>query len=134
MDPRLELLLENILRRPPAANLQRLTALAAARGVTLPPDYLEFMNESDGGEGDLGTTWLQLWPASQIIDEAQREEQRYEDVFLFAGNGANAIYGFDAAHDNEIVEGDWIGLDRNELIPRGRTLLSFLDSLIANPA
>ena len=33
---------------------------------------------------------------------------RYDDVMLFAGDGANTIYGFDARSDGEIVEGDWM--------------------------
>lgn len=63
----------------------------------------------------------------RIIDQAEREQQRYEDVFLFAGDGSKTIYGFDAAHDNEIVEGDWIGLNRDEMIVHGHTLRRFLE-------
>jgi hypothetical protein len=35
------------------------------------------------------------------------------------GDGANTVYGFDRFRDGEIVEGDWIGLNRDELIAHG---------------
>jgi len=54
---------------------------------------------------------------------------RYEGVVLFAGNGGNIVYGFDRFRDGEIVEGDWIGLSRDELIPHGKSLREFLRSI-----
>jgi hypothetical protein len=54
---------------------------------------------------------------------------RYEGVVLFAGDGANTVYGFDRFRDGEIVEGDWIGLNRDELIAHGKTLAEFLRSI-----
>jgi hypothetical protein len=50
-------------------------------------------------------------------------------VLLFAGNGANTIYGFNAAADGEIVEGDRIGLNQHELIRRGTSFTEFLEAL-----
>jgi hypothetical protein len=53
----------------------------------------------------------------------------YEGVVLFASDGANTVYGFDRFRDGEIVEGDWIGLNRDELIARGTTFAEFLRSI-----
>lgn len=122
-------LLGDVKLNPSGGNVQDLGEVAAAHGVELPEDYVEFINESDGAEGDLGTTWLQLWSVARIIDEAGRKPQHYQDVLLFAGNGANAIYGFDAANASAIIEGDWIGLSRDELIEHGYTFREFLESL-----
>jgi hypothetical protein len=103
-------------------------AAAGAHGVELPGDYVEFMGESDGALGDVGEEYLELWPVQEILETAVGETP-YEGVLLFAGNGANAIYGFDAQREGEIVEGDWIGLRRDQLISHGRTLKEFLQSL-----
>jgi hypothetical protein len=93
-------------------------------GFPLPPDYLAFMAASDGATVDLGERRIELWPVAEVLAVASRE-QRYDGVLLFAGDGANTVYGVDA--DGEIVEGDWIGLDRDELIRHGRTLSALLE-------
>jgi hypothetical protein len=50
-------------------------------------------------------------------------------VVLFAGDGANTAYGCDRFRDGAIVEGDWIGLNRDELIAHGKSLTEFLRSI-----
>lgn len=120
-------LLAGMVTRPPA-DKAALDSLSADTGLNLPEDYLAFMATSDGGEGDVGEAWIELWPVAQIR-EALRVAPWYEGVVLFAGNGANTVYGFDHFRDCEIVEGDWIGLNRDELIPHGRTFAEFLQSI-----
>jgi hypothetical protein len=133
MDERLSELLGNLEQRePPAATtVDTLVQAAAVHGVELPSAHLDFMRRSDGGEGDVGETWLELWSVARILNQAEDAEHPYEEVFLFAGDGANTIYCFDARNASEITEGDWIGLGRDELIAHGRSFLSFLESLAA---
>ena len=127
MTDELRRLLSKVATRDPAVPAA-LDALVAESGVSPPEDYLAFMASSDGGEGDVGETWIELWPIARIRGTLA-SEPRYEGVILFAGNGANTVYGFDRFRDNEIVEGDWIGLNRDELIPHGPTFADFLRSL-----
>jgi hypothetical protein len=114
-------------RRPaePAA-LERLTAAA---GMNLPHEYLTFMAVSDGGEGDLGETWIEIWPTARVLGEFE-SGPHFEGVLLFAGDGANTVYGFDRFRDGHVVEGDWIGLNREELIAHG-TFADFVTALAA---
>ena len=115
-------------RAPPdPATVERLTAAA---GMTLPNEYLTFMASSDGGEGDLGRTWIEIWPAARVLGELESRPPHYGGVVLFAGNGANTVYGFDRFRDGEVVEGDWIGLNRDELIAHG-TFANFVTNLVA---
>lgn len=104
--------------RSPAdkAALDRLVALA---GMTLPDEYLAFMASSDGGEGDVGDRWIEIWPVNRVLTELE-SKTRYEGVVLFAGDGANTVYGFDGLRNAQVIEGDWIGLNRDEVIPHGR--------------
>jgi hypothetical protein len=48
---------------------------------------------------------------------------------LFARDGVNTIYGFDARAGGEIVEGDWIELNRDALIRHGKSFTAFLEAL-----
>ena len=97
--------------------------------MSLPHDYLSFMALSDGCDGDLGETWIEIWPAARVLGELERKP-RYEGVVVFGGDGANTVYGFDRFRDGEVVEGDWIGLNRDELIAHG-TFADFVTALAA---
>jgi hypothetical protein len=128
MNPALADLIRGLTARPPQ-DVKPLLELASARGVTLPADYMDYMSESDGGEGDVGSGYVEIWPVAKVLHTAELEPAVYDDFLAFAGDGANIVYGFDAAATGEIVEGDWIGLGRDEVIPRGRTFMEFLQSL-----
>jgi hypothetical protein len=123
----LERLLANVSRREPAS-ADALARLPAELGIPLPDDYVAFMKSSNGGEGEVGSAWIEIWPVERVGDDPEASPP-YEEVALFAGDGGNTIYGFDRFRDGEIVEGDWIGLSRDELIPHGKTLTEFLRSI-----
>jgi hypothetical protein len=86
--------------------------------VKLPDGYLTFLAASDGGEGDVGERWLEIWPVARVLDELE-SGPHYEGVVLFAGDGANTVYGFDRFRDGDVIEGDWIGLNREEIVVHG---------------
>jgi hypothetical protein len=130
MNPRLKALIQDLEARPPV-DVELLRQAAADTGVALPEDYLEFMGATNGAVGDVGSTWIELWPIDEILHAAAYGDSPYECVFLFAGDGANTIYGFDARASNEIVEGDWIGVSREQLIRHGRSFTDFLSRLAA---
>lgn len=129
MDEELRELVAQLLpvARPRPADIEALRALAAAYGTPLPDDYLDYMTYSDGGEGPVGDGWIQLWPVWRILQfHESNDPPIYDDFLAFAGNGGNTLYGFDVNRGGEIVEGDWIGLAREEVMPRGRTLKELL--------
>jgi hypothetical protein len=123
MNSELRRLVEHLETRPPA-DVRPLEDAAAQAGVELPQDYLEFMATTNGAAGDIGSTWVEFWPVHEILRAAG--DSPYEGVFLVAGDGANTIYGFDVRANNEIVEGDWIGLSREQLIRHGPNFTNFL--------
>jgi hypothetical protein len=110
-------LLTALARRPPA-DPEAVARLIERSGVKLPDEYLTFLATSDGGDGDVGERWLEIWPVARVLDELE-SGPRYEGVVLFAGDGANTVFGFDRLRDGEVVEGDWIGLNREEVIAHG---------------
>jgi len=107
------------------AEIDSLVALARSMGFELDAEYLDLLRESDGADRMVGDTALVVWPVDQVLEA----HDRYEGVLLFAGDGANTVYGFDARAGGEIVEGDWIGLGRDELIRHGRSFGGFLERL-----
>ena len=107
-----------------------LKRLVAAARVALPHEYVAFLAISDGGEGDVGNRWIEFWPVGRVLEELEGEPH-YEGVVLFAGNGANMVYGFD--RDGDVVEGDWIGLNRDEVIERG-TFRRFVEGVARDQA
>jgi hypothetical protein len=123
----LETLLANVSRRDPAS-VEALDRLVAGSDLPLPDDYVAFMASSNGGDGDVGRVWIEFWSVERVEAELQ-SNPHYEGVALFAGDGANTVYGFDGFRDGEIVEGDRIGLNRNELIAHGKSLTEFLRSI-----
>jgi hypothetical protein len=107
-----------------------LKQLVAAAGVALPDEYLAFLAISDGGEGDVGDRWFEFWPVGRVLEELEGGPH-YEGVVLFAGDGANTVYGFN--RDDNVVEGDWIGLNRDELIEHG-TLIRLVEGVARGQA
>ena len=130
LTPLLQDLVRNLSIREPR-DLEPIATLAAERGLALPTDYLDYMTQSDGGEGDVGSGYVEIWPVAKVLEVAAIEPPVYDDFLAFAGDGANVVYGYDIAAGGGIVEGDWIGLGRDEVIPRGRTFTEFLQSLAA---
>ena len=110
-------LLAALARRAPA-DPETIARLIERSGVKLPDEYLTFLAASDGGDGDVGERWLEIWPVARVLDELE-SGPRYEGVMLFAGDGANTVFGFDRFRDGEVVEGDWIGLNRDEVVAHG---------------
>jgi hypothetical protein len=110
-------LLAPLAKRPPA-DRATLGRLVEAAGLELPDEYLAFMASSDGGEGDIGERWVEIWPVDRVLAGLE-SESHYAGVVLFAGDGANTVYGFDRLRGGQVVEGDWIGLSRDDVIPHG---------------
>jgi SMI1 / KNR4 family (SUKH-1) len=127
VDAQLTRMIEKLETRAPT-DVEPLRRAAEDAGIDLPRDYVEFMAASNGASGDVGSSWIELWPVDEILDAAEGESP-YDGVFLFAGDGANTIYGFDAGANSEIVEGDWIGLSRDRLIRHGQSFGEFLKRL-----
>lgn len=53
-------------RREPAGDAA-IKQLEAALGGTIPADYLEFLQWSNGGEGKVGRAYVSLWRAEEIV-------------------------------------------------------------------
>jgi hypothetical protein len=83
----------------PRAALERLSREA---GITLPPNYLDLLAISNGGEGDLAVEpgWVALWPAESVLELNQRYELAsfVPGLFGIGSNGGGELIALDARH------------------------------------
>ena len=81
--------------------------------VVLPNDYIEFMKRHNGGQGDIGETWLILYrleELQEINDDYEIDSQRFyfnlssgqwesiknvKNKSIIGSNGGGELYGID---------------------------------------
>jgi hypothetical protein len=55
------------LARSEPADPAALERLVAATGGALPEEYLAFVAINDGGESDVGDSWIEFWSAGRVL-------------------------------------------------------------------
>lgn len=67
--------------------------------VVLPKQYLEFMKNHNGGEGDIGETWLILLPLEKLqeINDDYCMENFLPNHIIIGSNGNGELYGVDSS-------------------------------------
>ena len=98
--------------------------ISSVLGIPLPSQYIDFMREHNGGEGDIGgISWLMLdrIETLQELNEAIREFLP-EGVIIIGSDGGSELYGVNAEGTYlnlpETIEEEYIsylGNDLNEL-------------------
>lgn len=65
--------------------------------VVLPKDYVAFMKIHNGGEGDIGETWLILYPLEELqeINDDYEIEEFLPGHIIIGSNGGGELYGID---------------------------------------
>ena len=106
--------------------------LIATVGITLPPEYAEYLRVTNGGEGDLGVEpgWFQIWPAEQVV-ELNGAYQVRENLPGFLGigsNGGGELLAFDARSESPwpVVMIPFIPMDKAEARQVARDFESFV--------
>ena len=89
--------------------------------VVLQKQYVEFMEEHDGGEGDIGETWLILFPLEELqeINNDYCIEEFLPNHIIIGSNGGGELYGIndEGYYFNvpEMIEDNIITLFGNDL-------------------
>ncbi len=67
--------------------------------LRLPPEYIDQLAASDGGEGDLGVQpgWIVLWPADEVLahNAGYSVSEFLPGFFGFGSNGGGELLAFD---------------------------------------
>ena len=66
--------------------------------VVLPKQYLEFMKMHNGGQGDIGETWLEFFTLEDLqeINDDYCIEDFLPDHIIIGSNGNGELYGIDS--------------------------------------
>lgn len=66
--------------------------------VVLPKKYLEFMKTHNGGKGDIGETWLELFSLEELqeINDDYCIDDFLPDHIIIGPNGNGELYGIDS--------------------------------------
>ncbi|MCH5347918.1 MAG: SMI1/KNR4 family protein [Oscillospiraceae bacterium] len=64
-------------------------------GVKLPQNYIDFMKEHNGGEGDIGESWLVLYPMEELQKYNDNSEisEYLPNHIIIGGDGGEELYG-----------------------------------------
>ena len=86
-------------RKAPAASAAAIAELARITPTELPAEYLAFLSQSNGGEGELGAEpgWLVMWKAEEVLDLNRQYEvaTNAPGFFGFGSNGGGELIAFD---------------------------------------
>lgn len=99
----------------PATDPEYLSGLSDQLGFSLPPDYLDFLRQHNGGEGLVGEQYLVLFGSEELAEFNQEYEvQEYAPgIFLFGSNGGGEAFGFDLRSSGmPVVRIPFVGMDR----------------------
>ncbi len=105
MDPGVRDKLRTILKAPYAdagASEESLQSLMAELGFALPEEYLDFMRQTNGYTGEVGSNgFVCIWPADEVFptNEANHYREWIPGLVLFASNESGDFYAFDMRHD-----------------------------------
>ena len=117
----------------PGASENLLKKVELQLGVSLPPEYVDFVKYSNGAEGIIGeNSYLVLWPMEEIdlLNEAYAVSEFAPGLLLFGSDGGGAGYAFDTRSETmPIVEVPFIGMNLDNTKLCGQTFIEFLKYL-----
>lgn len=72
-------------------------SIESVNGIELSKQYLEFMREHNGGEGDIGEAWLVLFPLEELeeINYDYEIEKYLPGHIIIGSDGSGELYGID---------------------------------------
>lgn len=89
--------------------------------VILPPQYVNFMKKHNGGEGDIGATWLILFKLEDLqeINDAYCIKEFLPKHIVIGTNGGGELYGIDTEGNYynvpEVIEKEYISILGNDI-------------------
>jgi SMI1 / KNR4 family (SUKH-1) len=121
-------------RANPPASPALIAEAQAKLSFPLPADYVQFLQQMNGGEGSLGgNAYVALWR----VEELGERNVGYEvaefapGLFLFGSNGAGEAFAFDSRTGQfRIVAVPFLGMDNlPDAIPIATNFRTFLEVL-----
>ncbi len=125
-------LLANLSQRSPARTAA-VTECERRLGAKLPPEYVQFLRTTNGGEGFIGRhAYVIFWGAEELVSMNKAYEvAKYAPGLLVLGSdGGGEAYGFDTRNPQwEILQVPFVGMAWDLAEPVGATFIAFLQYL-----
>ncbi len=97
--------------------------------INFPKEYVDFMLFSNGGFGNIGDEYLDVWNLEDIVDFYENCcDCGLEEVVLFASNGAGIGYAF-YKESLEIISIPMDSLESNSISKCNKSFIEFFDYL-----
>jgi hypothetical protein len=101
--------------------------------IKFPEDYVNFMVNTNGGEGSIGEdSYLRLWKIEELIEsnEGYGVEEFAPGLIIIGSDGGDTAYGFDFRTEHPIlVEVGFIGMDLEEPYFSASSFIGFIEYL-----
>jgi hypothetical protein len=91
--------------------------------LKLPSDYIAFLRQCNGCEGELGIDpgWVWIWPAEEVIEHnnGYKTAENVSGFFAFGSNGGGEMFAFDFRTPDEtrVVMIPFIPMEIKSAIP-----------------
>ena len=116
----------------PPANPASVARCQSHLKFRLPPDYVQFLEQTNGGEGFVGANYLRAWPVEDLIqyNKDYHVEERVPGLFLFGSSGGGEAFAFDTRSPPPlIVAVPFIVLNLEDAIVIAPNFIAFLQHL-----
>jgi SMI1 / KNR4 family (SUKH-1) len=122
------------MQKNPGASEASLRDLVEKSWIALPEWYLNLLRTSNGAEGDVGSSYLELWSAEDVITQniGYCTQEFHPGMLLFGSSMGGVAYAFDGrGGKSSIVEIPFDSTDPADMIHRGDTVDEFLSFLVS---
>lgn len=123
----------NGLNRNPSATDAAIAESEKLLKAKLPPQYVEFVKLTNGGEGFIGkNAYVMLWGVQELasMNQSYEVEKNAPGLLIFGSDGGGEAYGFDTRTPQwQIVQVPFVGMSWNSAKPMGTTFHAFLERL-----
>jgi cell wall assembly regulator SMI1 len=121
----------NSLRRRPGASEEAIQGVERELGLTLPPDYREFLVECDGIEGFIDSeAYIELWAVDEIaaLNKGYAVREFLPHTILLGTSGGGTAYGF-MLTTGKYVSVPFVPMDPDEVVSIGNKLTEALEDI-----
>lgn len=132
MSSKFEKLLGENFNGNESAAADQIAAAERSLGKTLSPDFREFLQLTNGGEGMIGENYVMLWNIEELgqYNESYQVNQYAPGLLLFGSDGGGEGYAFDTRTlPSPVVTVPFVGMSLKYAKPVASTFTAFLTIL-----
>ncbi|HEY1735859.1 MAG TPA: SMI1/KNR4 family protein [Methylovirgula sp.] len=93
--------IQSEFKRNPPASGESINRCSARLKKRLPPDYVRFLQQTNGGQGFIGRIYLVLWRVENLVDSnaSYNVDEFAPGLVIFGSDGGDEAFAFDMRSD-----------------------------------